>query len=389
MPVKQALVDVAPTAPITLAELPLRPELVGEEPYGAPQLDVPHLLNVNENPYPPPEQVRAEAAAAVAEAMAGLNRYPERDAVGLRSDLASYLGHGLNSDHIWCGNGSNEVLLHVMLAFAGPDRTALGFAPTYSMYPEYARDSHTRWVTVDRRPDFTLDRDAALAAIERERPAVIIVANPNNPTGTSTDLDTIRALHDATDGMVVVDEAYQEFAREGTPSALELLPTCPRLLVSRTMSKAFAFAGGRLGYLAAAPAVVDALRIVRLPYHLSAVTQAVARVALRHADTMLAQVDALRAERDAVADWLTELGLQVAASDANFVLFGRFADRHRVWQQLLDAGVLIREVGPPGWLRVSAGTPADMAAFRTALAAVLPHTQLVPTSSTNVNNEED
>jgi len=367
IPVKRDLIDTHPTAEITLAELPLRPELVGEEPYGAPQLDVPHLLNVNENPYPPTPEVVADAAAAVAEAMSTMNRYPERDAIALRDDLAAYLGHGLTAENVWAANGSNEVMLHVMLAFAGPGRTALGFAPTYSMYPEYARDSHSRWVTVPRRDDFSLDLDAALAGIAEHRPDVVIITSPNNPTGTSTDLATIEAICDAAPGMVVADEAYQEFARVGTPSALELLPTQPRLLVSRTMSKAFAFAGGRLGYVAAAPAVIDALRIVRLPYHLSAVTQAVARVALKHRSTMLAQVDALRAERDELAEWLRQQGFRVAESDANFVLFGTFPDRHAVWQQLLDAGVLIRETGPEGWLRVSVGTPDDMAAFRTAL----------------------
>lgn len=361
----------SPTAPVSLADLPLRPELAGEQPYGAPQLDVAHLLNVNENPYPPPPEVIADAAAAVAGAMATMNRYPERDAIGLRSDLAHYLGHGLTADNIWVANGSNEVLLHVMLAFAGPDRTALGFAPTYSMYPEYARDSHTRWVTVPRREDFTLDLAAALKAIAEHRPSVVLIASPNNPTGTATDLASIEAICAATDGIVVVDEAYHEFSRAGTPSALELLPSHPRLAVSRTMSKAFAFAGGRVGYLAAAGAVVDALRIVRLPYHLSALTQAVARVALAHRDSMLAQVDRLRTERDEIATWLAEQGLDVAPSDANFVLFGRFADRHAVWQQLLDQGVLIRETGPEGWLRVSAGTSENMAAFREAMSTVL------------------
>lgn len=361
----------SPTAPVSLADLPLRPELAGEQPYGAPQLDVAHLLNVNENPYPPPPEVIADAAAAVAGAMATMNRYPERDAIGLRSDLAHYLGHGLTADNIWVANGSNEVLLHVMLAFAGPDRTALGFAPTYSMYPEHARDSHTRWVTVPRREDFTLDLAAALKAIAEHRPSVVLIASPNNPTGTATDLASIEAICAATDGIVVVDEAYHEFSRAGTPSALELLPSHPRLAVSRTMSKAFAFAGGRVGYLAAAGAVVDALRIVRLPYHLSALTQAVARVALAHRDSMLAQVDRLRTERDEIATWLAEQGLDVAPSDANFVLFGRFADRHAVWQQLLDQGVLIRETGPEGWLRVSAGTSENMAAFREAMSTVL------------------
>ena len=178
-------------------------------------------------------------------------------------------------------------------------------------------------------------------------------------------------LADAAPGVVVVDEAYYEFSRDGTPSALELLPAYPRLAVTRTMSKAFAFAGGRLGYLAATREFVDALRIVRLPYHLSAVTQAAARVALAHADEMLAAVDRLRSARDDVASWLADQGLQVAESDANFVLFGRFADRHAVWRGLLDRGVLIREVGPAGWLRVSAGTPEEMSAFKRALVEML------------------
>lgn len=359
------------TALPTLSDLPLRPELVGEVPYGAPQLDVPVCLNVNENPYPPGAEVIAEIAAAVAQSAATMNRYPERDAVALRSDLADYLGHGLTADQIWAANGSNEVMLHVLQAFAGPDRLVLSFAPTYSMYPEYARDTHSRWLTFPRRDDFTIDPDAAVAAIAEHRPDVVLIASPNNPTGTAVSREVITAICDATDGVVVVDEAYYEFARAGTPSALALLPRYPRLAVSRTMSKAFAFAGGRLGYLAAAPAFVDALRIVRLPYHLSALTQAVARVALAHAPEMLAAVDRLRAARDDVAQWLAGLGLEVAESDANFVLFGRFPDRHAVWQGLLDRGVLIREVGPDGWLRVSAGTPTEMAAFKTALLEVL------------------
>ncbi|GAA3605310.1 histidinol-phosphate transaminase [Microlunatus ginsengisoli] len=351
--------------------LPVRPELVGEEPYGAPQLDVPYALNVNENPYPPSEKVVAEIAAAVAQAARTMNRYPERDAVELRADLARYLGHGLTSDDIWAANGSNEVMLHVLMAFGGPGRSVLSFAPTYSMYPEYARDTHTAWTTFPRRDDFTLDPVAAVDAVRDQRPDVVLIASPNNPTGTAVDLDTLAAIADAAPGVVVVDEAYFEFAHAGTPSALELLPRFPRLAVSRTMSKAFAFAGGRLGYLAGAPAFVDALRIVRLPYHLSAVTQAVARVALANADEMLAAVDRLRAARDDLAAWLSARGLQVAASDANFVLFGRFADRQAVWQGLLDRGVLIRVVGPEGWLRVSAGTPEEMAAFKRALSEVL------------------
>lgn len=360
-----------PTAAVSLADLPLRPELVGEEPYGAPQLDLPVLLNVNENPYPPSAAVIEDIATAVRIAAEGMNRYPERDAVALRADLAQYLGHGLGPDNIWAANGSNEVMQHVLQAFAGPDRSVLSFTPTYSMYPEYARNSHSAWLTAPRRADFSIDPDAARAVITEQQPDVVLITTPNNPTGTATPLATIEAIVEAAPGIVVVDEAYQEFCRPGTPSALELLPQYGRLAVTRTMSKAFAFAGGRLGYLAAAPAFVDALRIVRLPYHLSAVSQAVARAALAHADEMLAQVDELRRERDQLADWLVDQGLTVADSDANFVLFGRFADRHAVWQSLVDQGVLIRETGPTGWLRVSAGTPAEMATFRAALTSTL------------------
>ena len=361
----------AGTASPALDELPLRPELVGETPYGAPQLDVAVCLNVNENPYPPSEQVISEIAAAVAQAGRSMNRYPERDALALRSDLARYLGHGLSAEQIWAANGSNEVLLHVLLAFAGPGRRVLSFAPTYSMYPEYARDTHSEWCTVPRRDDFTIDPDAAAASVLEARPDVVLITSPNNPTGTAVSLDTVRAICEIAPGVVVIDEAYYEFARIGTPSALELLPHYPRLAVSRTMSKAFAFAAGRLGYLAAAPAFIEALRIVRLPYHLSALTQAAARVALAHAPEMLAKVDQLRHARDDLSSWLAGRGLQVAESDANFVLFGQFDDRHAVWQALLDRGVLIRETGPEGWLRVSAGTLAEMQAFKDAFAAVL------------------
>ncbi len=361
---------------ISLEALPLREELRGERPYGAPQLDVPVALNVNENPYPPSAAVADEMGRAVARVAGALNRYPDREAAALRGDLAAYLnrdgGSGLGVDNVWAANGSNEIMLQVLMAFGGPGRTALSFAPTYSMYPEYARDTHTRWITGRRADDFRIDLPVALDAIAEHRPLVILLASPNNPTGTALPLDHIEALVDAAPGMVVVDEAYAEFRRRGTPSALQLLPANPRLVVTRTMSKAFAFAGGRLGYLAADPAVVDAVRIVRLPYHLSAVSQAVARVALAHADELLAAVGELRAERDRTVEWLRRSRLEAADSDANFVLFGRFDDRRAVWQGLLDRGVLIRETGPDGWLRVSIGTPGEMAAFRAALQEVVP-----------------
>jgi histidinol-phosphate aminotransferase len=373
---------ITPDAPA----LPLRPELADEVPYGAPQLDVPVRLNVNENPYAPSDAVVATISRYVADAARELNRYPDRDFSALRADLADYLavesGVRLDPAQVWAANGSNEVMLHLLQAFGGPGRTALSFAPTYSMYPEYARDTHTRWVTGRRAEDFTLDPAHAVATIEAERPSVILLASPNNPTGTALPPSTVEAVLEAAariPAVVVVDEAYAEFRREGVPSALELLDAHPHLAVTRTMSKAFAAAGLRLGYLAASTALVDALRVVRLPYHLSAVTQAAARAALAHRDELLGQVADLRAERDALVEWLRDQQvagrpLQVADTDANFVLFGTFADRHAVWQGLLDRGVLIRETGPDGWLRVSVGTPAETRSFQDALTDVVAET---------------
>ncbi len=351
-------------------QLPLREDLRGQHPYGAPQLDVPVLLNVNENPYPPSEALVRATADAVAEATRTLNRYPDRDALALRADLASYLGHGLDASQVWAANGSNEVMHQLFSAFGGPGRSALGFAPTYSMYPDYARDTFTRWITEQRRPDFTVAPDDLVAAIKEHDPVIVLLASPNNPTGTALPLEVVEVACQHASGLVVIDEAYAEFRRPGTPTALSLLETYPRLVVTRTMSKAFALAGARLGYLAGSAEVVDAVQLVRLPYHLSAITQAVARTALAHSDELLAAVAALRVERDELVVWLTANGFTVAESDANFVLFGPFADRHASWQALVDRGVLIRETGPAGWLRVSIGTPAEMAAFRTALLEV-------------------
>ena len=356
--------------PAGAAGLPLREDLAGLEPYGAPQLDVPVRLNTNENPYPPSARLAGAVADAVAAVAGGLNRYPDRDAVELRKDLADYLGHGLTGRQVWAANGSNEIIQQVLQAFGGPGRTALGFEPSYSMHPLIARVTCTGWLAAGREADFSIDPGRASALIRDARPAVVFLTSPNNPTGTALPLAVIEAVCQAAPGIVVVDEAYAEFAREGTPSALTLLPRFPRLVVTRTMSKAFAMAGARVGYLAASPELIARLLIVRLPYHLSAVTQAVARAALACAAEPLASVTALRAERDATVAWLRGRGLSVADSDANFVLFGQFADRHAVWQGLLDHGVLVRETGP-AWLRVTIGTPDEMAAFRDALTAVL------------------
>jgi histidinol-phosphate aminotransferase len=358
---------------------PLREELRGIEPYGAPQLSLeqaPVQLNVNENPYGPSPEAAADIARAVGAAAVSLNRYPDREFVELRSALAAYLdtsgGSGITPEMVWAANGSNEVMLQLLQAFGGPGRVALSFAPTYSMYPEYARDTMTEWVAGHRAEDFSLDLDAARRLVEERRPSVVLLPSPNNPTGTALPPEAVTMLCEAAasyepGGIVVVDEAYGEFRRAGTPSALELLPRHRNLVVTRTMSKAFALAGARLGYLAADPSICDAIRVVRLPYHLSAVTQATALAALRHAPELLGKVDDLRAERDATVAWLREQELEVADSDANFALFGRFADRHAVWQGLVDRGVLIRETGPDGWLRVSIGTAEEMAAFKKAL----------------------
>jgi len=349
----------------------VRDDLKDLQPYGAPQIDVPVRLNTNENPYPPSPRLVRAIADAVAQAAETLNRYPDRDAVELRKDLADYLGHGLTASHVWAANGSNEVIQQLLQAFGGPGRRALGFDPGYSMHPLIARVTCTGWVAADRDEDFGLDPERAARVISQARPSLVFLTSPNNPTGTAAPIDVIEAVCDAAPGIVVVDEAYAEFAREGTRSALSLLPRYPGLVVTRTMSKAFAMAGARIGYLAAAPEVVEKLLIVRLPYHLSAVTQAVARAALALAAEPLATVAALRAERDALVGWLRQRGLAVADSDANFVLFGEFDSRRDAWQGLLDRGVLIREVGPLRWLRVTVGTPGEMAAFRAALNDVL------------------
>ena len=350
---------------------PIRPDLAGRTPYGAPQLDVPVRLNTNENPYPPPPALVREITDAVAAAAGSLNRYPDRDAMALRADLAAYLGHGLTARHVWAANGSNEIIQQLLQVFGGTGRSALGFEPSYAMHPLIARATGTEWIRGARDTDFGLDADRTVAAVREHQPGLVFLTSPNNPTGTALPLAVIEAVCEAAPGMVVVDEAYAEFAREGAGTALALLPRYPRLVVTRTMSKAFALAGARVGYLAADPAVIDALLLVRLPYHLSAQTQATARAALVHAPALLATVADLRAERDSLVGWLRGRGLAAADSDANFVLFGEFGDSHAVWQGLLGRGVLVREVGPPGWLRVSIGTPAEMAAFRDALAGVL------------------
>ncbi len=365
---------------ITLEDLPLRDNLRGKSPYGAPQLAVPVRLNTNENPHPPTQALVDDVAASVRDAASDLHRYPDRDAVSLRADLASYLqaqtGVELTTENLWAANGSNEILQQLLQAFGGPGRSAIGFVPSYSMHPIISDGTQTDWLEAKRSEDFGLDVDVAVAAITDRRPDVVFLASPNNPSGQSVSLEDLRRLLDVAPGVVIVDEAYGEFSSQ--PSAVRLLADYPAtLIVTRTMSKAFAFAGGRLGYLVADPAVIDALLLVRLPYHLSSITQAAARAALRHADDTLGSVAMLIDERNRVSKALSDMGFRVIPSDANFILFGGFADAPRAWQRYLDAGVLIRDVGIAGFLRATTGL-ADENDVLLDISADVAETELAP-----------
>ena len=358
-----------------LEDLPIRDDLRGRKPYGAPQLTVPVALNVNENTHRIPEEVAVDIIGRLAAAVLDINRYPDREFLSLRSALANYLGADLTAENIWAANGSNEVLQHIFQAFGGPGRRSLGFGPTYSMYALIAQGTGTAYTDAPRLDRYELSPELIRSAILEHKPNIVMLCSPNNPTGTPLSLSCIEAAYDAvteaTGGVIVVDEAYAEFGGNAEASAISLLNDRERLLISRTMSKAFAFAGARLGYLAADPAVVDALRLVRLPYHLSAFTQAAAEAALDHSATMLATVDEIRFQRDRIVLELKDLGLDPYRSDANFVLFGGLDDPNQVFEALLAKGVLIRNVGIPGTLRVSAGTEAETTAFLEALRQVL------------------
>lgn len=358
-----------------LDDLPIRNDLVGQKPYGAPQLDVPVALNVNENTHRIPEDVAVDIIGRLAAAVLDINRYPDREFLALRVALAKYLGSGLQAENIWAANGSNEVLQHIFQAFGGSSRTALGFKPTYSMYALIAQGVGTEYLEAERLDRYELSPELISAAIAKHKPNIVMLCSPNNPTGTPLSLSCIEAAYDAvtkaSGGIVVVDEAYAEFSGNTEVSAVSLLPGRERLLISRTMSKAFAFAGARVGYLAADPAVIDALRLVRLPYHLSSFTQAAAEAALDHSEKMLATVDEISFQRDRIVIGLRELGLDPFRSEANFVLFGGLDDSNRIFEQLLARGVLIRNVGIPGTLRVSAGTESETTSFLNALKEVL------------------
>lgn len=327
-------------------------------------------LNVNENTHPIPEAVAIDIVERIAAAVPTLNRYPDREFTELRESLAGYLGQGITADQVWAANGSNEVLQQFLQAFGGPGRSVLAFPPTYSMHSIIADGTGTEWRTAERDADFEISPETAVRGIREQQPDIVFFCTPNNPTGTPVSLETIAAAYDAFDGMVVVDEAYIEFAPEGAESAITLLEGRPRLAVSRTMSKAFAFAGARVGFLAADPIVTDAMRLVRLPYHLSALTQAAAVAALAHADEMLAMVDDIKQQRDRIATELAAMGYSPYRSWSNFVLFGGVDDPNAVFERLLEESILIRDVGIPGHLRVSAGTEAETTAFLDAIGRI-------------------
>lgn len=355
--------------------LPLRENLRSLSPYGAPQVPAQAFLNTNENPYPPSEQLQAAITQAVSDLSSQLNRYPDRDADLLRSKLADYInnlsGTDFTSQNIWVANGSNEVIQSLFLAFGeGP---ALGFTPSYSMHGLIGRVSNTIWIDGFRNRDFTLDTKDAIDQIFLHKPTMTFVTTPNNPTGGAVALTEIVKISDAVKavgGLLVVDEAYAEFSKE--PSAVTLIANNSHVIVVRTMSKAFAFAGARVGYLVSDPMVKDAMMIVRLPYHLSSITQAVARVALDFKDELLSGVEELIKSRESLITSLSSLGLTTVKSDANFILFTGFKqDAHDLWSDLLKKGVLIRDVGLSGHLRVTIGTDAENTLFISALKELI------------------
>ncbi len=352
--------------------LPLSERLRPLSPYGAPQLPAQAVLNTNENPFPLSGNLAKAIASRIEGVARNLNRYPDRDAVKLREGLASFINSlsstSITSDNVWAANGSNEIIQSLFLAFG--DKGAIGFTPSYSMHPLIARVTNTEWVDGRRREDFSLDIALAKEEILKCTPSLTFITTPNNPTGSSVTISQIEELAKVVPGLLVVDEAYAEFSDE--ISATTLIEKYPHIVVIRTMSKAFSFAGARLGYLIADKSVIDALFLVRLPYHLSAITQAAAEVALEFRSELLGNVATLVSNREKVKGELIALGLSVVPSKANFLLFSGFDIPAPVlWKSLLDAGVLIRDVGLSGYLRVTIGNEAENALFINSIKAII------------------
>jgi histidinol-phosphate aminotransferase len=351
--------------------LPLRDALRPLSPYGAPQIPARASLNTNENPYPPSAALQKAITDAIANVAKDLNRYPDRDATKLRTQLATYVNEQNGSDfsveNIWAANGSNEIIQSIFLAFAqGP---VLGFTPSYSMHPLIAKTTGAQWIDGKRNADFSLNVESAVSEVVAHKPSLTFITTPNNPTGGAVTIQEIQQLADAAKsvgGLLVVDEAYAEFSQE--ISAVTLIPSNPHVIVIRTMSKAFAFAGARVGYLVSDQAVKDAMMLVRLPYHLSALTQAAAQVAIDHRAELLGGVSTLVAARELIVKELHQMGLTTIPSSANFVLFSGFKqDAPQLWASLLEEGVLIRDVGLSGYLRVTIGNEAENQLFISTL----------------------
>ena len=352
--------------------LPLRQDLRELSAYGAPQISTEAVMNTNENPYAPSSELAQAISERIAKVALTLNRYPDRDATILRTKLAHFINNlshtKFTQANVWAANGSNEIIQSLFLAFGSA--SALGFTPSYSMHPLIAKVTGVPWINGSRKEDFSLDVDSAINQIQREKPALTFITTPNNPTGSAVTYAELELIAKATPGLLVIDEAYAEFSSE--KSAVSLIEKYPHVVVIRTMSKAFAFAGARVGYLIADPAVIQAMFLVRLPYHLSALTQAAGEVALDYQRELLETVDTLRRNREEVAQALRSLGLSVVPSAANFLLFTGFQIPAAVlWQALLDRGVLIRDVGLLGYLRVTIGNDAENKKFLTALSACL------------------
>ncbi|MFP4310482.1 MAG: histidinol-phosphate transaminase [Nitriliruptoraceae bacterium] len=352
-----------------LARVPVRADLAAVQPYGAPQLDVPVRLNTNETAEPPP----AGYLAAVAARLDGLelNRYPDREHRELRAALARR--HGVEPAQVWAANGSNEILLQLLQAYGGPERTALSVRPGYSMYPELCRTTLTRHVQVDLDEGFRLPPTTAAAAVASHDPELVLLPSPNNPVGTLVSHDAIRAVHDRSRALIVVDEAYAEFA-DAEASVLGLLGELERLVVVRTFSKAFRLAGLRLGYLLGPAWVVEDVQRVRLPYHLDALTQVAGLVALEQEASFLEHRGRVAAERERLRAALDARGdVEVFESAANFLLIR--TDHPDLFGALLERGVLVRDFSRQprlaGCVRVTIGTTEENDAFLSAVAEVL------------------
>ena len=354
--------------------LPIRDELHELSPYGAPQIASANRLNTNENPYALSESLQAAILSELSNEIRSLNRYPDRDALELRSRLAVLISEETREpvllENIWAANGSNEIIQTIALAFAG---NALGFEPSYSMHPLICKGVGKSWISIKRDAELNVDIAGAVADISMHKPGLVFLTTPNNPSGGITKLADIAQIAQAArdqGALLIVDEAYAEFAEE--PSAVTLLKEFPNILISRTMSKAFAFAGARLGYLVAHSSVIEALQLVRLPYHLSSLTQAAARAALAKRHELVKDLRDISESRDQLAKDLSELGLKVYPSQANFLLFSGFSgSAAEIWERLVAKGVLIRDVGIPGHLRVTIGTRGENRAFLDAISEVI------------------